>query len=398
MGVLLLLHSGCSLAGTGKVHSVEYKVRFEPALGEAHVTITVPNASWLRTLSFDLKDRRLSRFKVPNGLLSFEPGRVTWNPKKHGDQLSYIVSVAEPKGSSHGAWIDSQGVVMRMEDLLPPFSSRFKKGHKAKATLVVELPKGWTSVNAGYKRLSEHSFRVSSKRSVPPLLGWMIAGKDLNTRHEKLGQTRITVSGFQRDNIQPMPVLMFIGVIWPELEKLGVKLPGKLAVVRAGDPMWRGGLSAPNSLFLHADRPLVSENGTSTLVHELMHWALRIKSGDEGDWIVEGLAEYYSVELIYRAGGYTSARKQKVMSQLKTWGGTVKVVLGQNSQGAHTAKAVSLFVQLDEEIQRITHGADSLDTLVRELANKKVNLVVLKKAFRAVTGESSKVLGGVKVD
>ena len=43
----------------------------------------------------------------------------------------------------------------------------------------------------------------------------------------------------------------------------------RLLIVSAGDPMWRGGLSGPSSMFLHSDRPLISENRTSTLLHEL---------------------------------------------------------------------------------------------------------------------------------
>ena len=60
-------------------------------------------------------------------------------------------------------------------------------------------------------------------------------------------------------------------------------------VVGAADPMWRGGLSASNSLFLHADRPLISENGTSTLVHELTHVITRVRGAD-GDVSVLDLA------------------------------------------------------------------------------------------------------------
>jgi hypothetical protein len=70
-------------------------------------------------------------------------------------------------------------------------------------------------------------------------------------------------------------------------------LPERLIVVGAGDPMWRGGLSAPNSVYLHADLPLISADGTSPLLHEVVHVMLRARSGAGGDWIVEGLAELY---------------------------------------------------------------------------------------------------------
>ena len=43
----------------------------------------------------------------------------------------------------------------------------------------------------------------------------------------------------------------------------------------------------PGSLFLHSDRPLISENRTSTLLHELVHVAMGIRGDEESDWIVE---------------------------------------------------------------------------------------------------------------
>src|SRR3546814_10217934 len=83
--------------------------------------------------------------------------------------------------------------------------------------------------------------------------------------------------------------------------------------------MWRGGLSGPNSLYMHADRPIVSENGTSSLVHELVHVFSRIKDSDRSDWITEGLAEYYAIELVRRAGGMSEDRYQAVREHLTKW-------------------------------------------------------------------------------
>ncbi len=100
-----------------------------------------------------------------------------------------------------------------------------------------------------------------------------------------------------------MDILTLLTFVWPEVQSVFPRDPKKLLIVGAGDPMWRGGLSGPNSLYMHADRPLVSENGTSSLVHELVHVFSRISDADRSDWISEGLAEYYAIELMRRAGG-----------------------------------------------------------------------------------------------
>jgi hypothetical protein len=60
--------------------------------------------------------------------------------------------------------------------------------------------------------------------------------------------------------------------------------------------MWRGGLPGPASLYLHADRPLISGNSTSTLLHELVHVAQSYRAAKDEDWIVEGIAEYDTLE------------------------------------------------------------------------------------------------------
>jgi len=130
--------------------------------------------------------------------------------------------------------------------------------------------------------------------------------------------------------------------------------PAKLLVVGAGDPMWRGGLSAPNSYFMHADRPLVSENGTSSLVHELVHVFSRISDTDNSDWISEGIAEYYAIEVMRRAGGLSEDRYQKVREHLIKWSKPVKSLRTETSTGPVTARAVLLLQELDREIRQAT--------------------------------------------
>ncbi len=67
--------------------------------------------------------------------------------------------------------------------------------------------------------------------------------------------------------------------------------------------MWLGALSAPNSIFVHASRPLISENGTSTIVHEIVHVLLMdLKTPRDQDWIDEGLAEFLSLRALKDSG------------------------------------------------------------------------------------------------
>ena len=107
---------------------------------------------------------------------------------------------------------------------------------------------------------------------------------------------------------------------------------------------------------MHADRPLVSENGTSSLVHELVHVFSRIKDTDRSDWISEGLAEYYAIEVVRRAGGMSEDRYQAVREHLIKWSRKVDSLRTEHSTGPITARAVLLLQDLDKEIRQRSRG------------------------------------------
>ena len=156
--------------------------------------------------------------------------------------------------------------------------------------------------------------------------------------------------------------------------------------------MWRGGLSAPQSMFLHADRPLISENATSTLLHELLHITLGMSARNGYDWIVEGLAEYYSLELLHRSSTISRARYDQARAQLADWATTAESLCGRSSTGATTALAVTVFGALDEEMRKVSAGASDLDDVARALWN--VDAAVDLASLRTVAEE----IAGAKLD
>ncbi|MCB1628426.1 MAG: hypothetical protein KDI48_11900, partial [Xanthomonadales bacterium] len=149
-------------------------------------------------------------------------------------------------------------------------------------------------------------------------------------------------------------------------------LPDKLLLVIGPEPMWRGGLSGPNSLFMHADRPLISTNATSTLLHELTHVITRIRGAEPSDdWLAEGLAEYYGLELLRRSGGITQDRFDAALKWQRNWGKSVKSLRVARSRGPTTARAVVLLAELDREMRSLTRGEVGLDDLVQRLRQQR---------------------------
>jgi predicted metalloprotease with PDZ domain len=158
--------------------------------------------------------------------------------------------------------------------------------------------------------------------------------------------------------------------------------------------MWRGGLSAPRSLFIHADRPLISENATSTLLHEVVHVILGIRAKDGHDWIAEGIAEYYSLELLHRGGAITSRRYARALEDQSDWAKDATALCGVDSKGATTALAVITFRRLDEELRRSTKGKSSLDQVVDRMtdSDSRVTLTALTEIVDSMLERPSKAL------
>jgi predicted metalloprotease with PDZ domain len=217
--------------------------------------------------------------------------------------------------------------------------------------------------------------------------GWMLAGK-IGSRNEKIAGVRVVVAAPAGDSARRQDMLTFLKFTLPRMQEVFPDLPPRLLIVSAGDPMWRGGLSGPASMFLHSDRPLISENRTSTLLHELAHIALGLRGDEESDWIVEGLAEYYSLETLRRSGSISTQRHKDALQRLAQWAKRSTTLFGKSSKGATTARAVLAMHAADAEIRSATGNEASLDDVARKLASERgtVSLVRLQKAAQEVAG------------
>ena len=203
---------------------------------------------------------------------------------------------------------------------------------------------------------------------------------------------RVAVAAPLGQGVRRNDLLSYIHVLGPQLEQAFGPLPSRLLVVQAGDPMWRGGLSGPRSLYLHARRPLVSGNGSSTPAHELVHVVTRLRGADKDDWIAEGLAEYYSIELPRRAGLLSASRAKKALAWMQAHGDGVARLHTDRSDERVTARAVTLFAALDAELRAgdARHGLD--DVVRRLIPQREVSREALRDAARAVLGAPSKTL------
>ncbi len=395
--VILMLIGANAMAVDGaqpaQAYELKYQVKFDPKEQGALVMISVDKGELLKHLRFDNTRGVYSNIHA-NGKLTTKDKQVIWDLPSGASQLSFFAKLTHERNpGKYDALMTKDWAIFRGDDLIPPVfvDTGEVMGSYSNATMEVVLPEGWDNIETGWPRKKDNIFVIDNpERRFDRPTGWMIAGK-IGTRRATVSKTAIAVSAPKGENFQRMDSLTFFNFVWPEVYGAFKKTPKKLLVVGAGDPMWRGGLSASNSLFLHADRPLVSENGTSPLLHELTHMVTRISGATTADtnddWIAEGLAEFYSFELLYRADGMTKSRRNKIIKSLANWGAEVKHLRKSKSTGPVTARAVVLLDELDKEIRKRSNNQYDIDDVVQDLmVMRKVSLGDLRKSVEKLIG------------
>jgi len=236
--------------------------------------------------------------------------------------------------------------------------------------------------------VSEHKYKIDNpKRLFDRPTGWVQLG-ELGVRRDRIADTKTAVSAPIGQEVTRLEILTLLSFTLPTVRAWFPKFPERLLVVSANDGMWRGALSGPASLFIHGERPLISENGTSTVLHELVHVGMQREASD-ADWIDEGLAEYLALVLLHEAGGLTDRRFQNALEDQKRWGESVDQLEMVYSSGAATAKAVSKFAQLHQEI-----GDKNFRELVKQLAKPgpAITPITLRNMAEQISGQEVRSL------
>lgn len=393
----------------------DIQVRFELELtkgtGTAAAQIVVrQQAGALREIVLD-KDR--VRKAAGPGRITTDADGVHWVPPAEGGTLRYQAVLdhrrkADDPGS-YDAWVGERFALFRGERAFPIRSWRRARGTTLDGELAITVPEGWSLVTpylpegpssgpqAGSTRTLGHLPIHNPGKRLPRPLGWIIAG-DIGTRRDWIGGIEITVSAPRGGRMERIAMLGLLRWTLPrlvaELQPGATQLP-YVSIVSAGDPMWLGALSAPNSIFVNSARPLISENGTSTIVHEMVHVLLRdLKVPRDQDWIVEGLAEYLSLRALKDSGTISPQRYAAAINGFRERGAGIKTLRTPSASGPVTARAVAIFHDLDLELRaagtRKATLASVVDGFLR--SGKPLTLVSLRAAARAIIGKPARTL------
>ena len=366
-------------------YSVRFDVRVVPTERLAKVSIRLGRgASQVRWIRFRINPVRHFGFRG-DGEIDVDEQYALWTPPPEGGRLRYSFWIDHLRNSSsYDARCAENWALFRGDDMVPPVRVRTEVGAHSKSTLRLRVPDGWSAA-LPHRLVSNGTYAIEDPhRRFDRPKGWMVVGK-IGVLRERIAKTRVAVAGPVGQQLRRHDTLALLRWTLPTLRKIIGELPARILVVGAGDPMWRGGLSGPNSLFVHADRPLVSTDLSSPILHELMHTVMGAHSAPGGDWVVEGLAELYSLELLVRSKTMSRRRYAKALRRMEERSRGVTSLAGDESSGLKTARAVVVLHEIDEEIEAATDGESSLDDVVRRLSRERGALST--ERFRRIAEE-----------
>ena len=396
-GLTILIFAACGMSDSESAsreapgeYEVHYTITPVPASSTVHVELSLKQArALLRELSF-AADTRIRNIKA-DGQVITHGDRITWHPPATGGTLAWEAKVRSQRGKGRfDALLSADWGIFRMEDIIPRARTRTLKGAESRTSFEFSLPTAWSAITV-YPSIDTPIAVDRSERRFDQPTGWIAIG-DLGVRRETIAGTRVAIVAPRGEDMRRMDMLALLNWTLPELAEILPNALPRLTIVGAGDPMWRGGLSAPASFFLHAGRPLISENATSALLHEVMHTALGIRPRAGYDWIVEGLAEYYSIELLRRGKAVTADRASTAMRRQHEWAEQAELLCADASTAATTALAVTILAALDRELSAATNGEAGLDDLLPGIVGRDVDLAVLTALASDVMGAPPDVL------
>lgn len=360
---LLLLLAACVPANlAANSYRTHFSAEFSAEQAIATATIVVEQKTQiLRELNMRADPDRYAVLKY-DGKVNHSAGRLIWQVPHTGGRLSYTVKIDSPRGDAFDARHTSTWALLRLDDLFPAARARTVKDAVSESTLTISGPANW-SFESPYGNVRGVTKTLPVTRNYNRPKGWLLGG-DIGTRRTTIGDRKIAISAPKGIGFGRLETIAFLQWTLPEFVEVFTELPAQILVVGAPHVMWRGGLSAPGSIFLHVDRPLISENATSTPLHELAHIAGLTNAAPGGDWIVEGLAEYYSLLILLRTGGISEQRFTGTLEDLKDWADREHGKLTDPSSGANTAFAV---LHLHQLAGRLESAGSSIDELVRRL-------------------------------
>jgi hypothetical protein len=389
--------SGASAtADAGAVPTTDVEVRFayrvslKPSERVANVRLVVRQREpGLARLKFHVDPAQHLGFEGDGDIAVEGSDYVVWTVPPRGGSIQWTSRLDHLRDpTSYDARFGTNWALFRGSDLVPPAASRYVSGSRSSGTLKLDLPKKWKFVSR--HPIAEDGLYVleDPDRFFARPSGWMMVGR-IETQTFEVEGMQVTLATTRKLGVDLMELRSFLRWTLPTFKAILGDLPPRLVLVGAGDPMWRGGLSGPQSIYLHRDRPLVDDDGTSPILHELTHVFMGAKAGPGGDWVVEGLAEYYAIEVLHRSGGMSAGERIDAHRRLRRKGRKVDELEVDRAKSRVTARSVAVLDRLDQRMRDLTDDRANLDLVLRRLVtlDEPITTELFKALVEEVVGQ-----------
>jgi hypothetical protein len=215
----------------------------------AHASIHLgTGALAVRFFEFQIDPKRHVDFRG-DGKITVKGAVARWEPPARGGTLRYTFRIDNLRTSSaYDARCAEEWALFRGDDLFPPARVRASIGAVSRSTLRLRVPEGW-KIAVPYERLADGSYRVeNSVRNFDRPVGWYALGR-IGVLRELIAGSHVAVAGPVGQGVRRNDILALLRWTLPKLKVVLGELPSRILIVSADDPMWRGGLSGPNSVF-----------------------------------------------------------------------------------------------------------------------------------------------------
>lgn len=411
-------------------YSIDYRIKVtRENFLKPSVTMELRGADEVLSVTSLLPDKRYLRFRG-DGVVTQIASDVVWRPQGLRSSLMYDVVVPHERRSGvYDSYGKTDWVITRTGDLIPRKRILFRDAAKSYTTVSFDLPEDWRVITAMPRSGPAQFSAVSEddKRYDNPT-GWLIYGK-VKKSVVTFKDVNITIAypeRFVRPSRSKDPAQAakhkkyldwFHGKIKQAEEIYGKVIPVMVAfmpryskeflVILGKSPMWHGGLSGESSLYIHRGVPNIASDSSSTLVHEYFHVSAGFeKDPRDAEWFVEGLAEYFSMRLLFDAGIVSREDFQQGVDKHAAkglWG--ANLTRTKNNAALYKNSTVVLFY-LDELIRAKTENRKSLKDVIALLDDegKPISTAMLRAKLEELYGASlsaefaAYVTGGKKPD
>ncbi len=399
--LLFVLAAGCWLSCAAPTHaanketfSIDYIVTIRAGdTGTARVRWELSGIEEIRHLRLRFEGDDVERLRG-TGTLQPDGKGLRWTPGGPYAHLSYRIPINRERGDSqrYESYATDDWIVTRARRIFPridvTWETRDGSRPKSRARLIFRLPKGWRSA-AAHRKDGKHVYRLRQAATVLDRpRGWYALG-NLATDRQEIAGIMLHVARVAEAPPHSTELFEFLAPTLPRLRRLLRGEAERILIVCAPDPMWRGGISGENSLFIHAGRRLRTPDKTSPYLHELFHVLQPFRVAEDADWIGEGLAEFYSVELQRRAGSVDADAFERALRSFEKYGAWNVDLRKQRDNAATNNSAPLVMYAIDQRIQKATAGKKRLDDVVLSLVQEErvVDTALFRRTVDTVSGK-----------